>query len=114
MKTILIIDDDFSNILILKKLLTQDYNVLYANDGLDGLHIYNNNSIDLIITDIRMPLMDGFELAKIINKKIPIIALSADIDYNQEYFHFFHHYILKPYVFSDLKKIIYELLKGND
>jgi len=65
--TLLILDEFFSNIII-------------AVDGVDGLEKFKNNNIDLILTDISMPLMDGLEMSreiKKINIDIPIIILTA-------------------------------------
>lgn len=79
-KNILIVDDELS----IRKLLgvylsKENYNVDYAVNGVDALNKLKLNKFDLIILDIMMPVMDGFEALKLIRKEydIPIIMLSA-------------------------------------
>ena len=81
---ILIVDDKPANILALESLLvTNDRIFLNANSGNDALKIALDRKLDLIILDVQMPQMDGFEVAQILksNKKtrdIPIIFASAE------------------------------------
>lgn len=81
---ILIVDDKPANILALEGLLTAPDRILInADSGKDALQIALNKNIDLIILDVQMPQMDGFEVAQILqsNKKtkdIPIIFASAE------------------------------------
>ena len=81
--TILLVDDRPDNILVLEELLKdQDRNFLKASDGNEALKIALAHEIDLIILDVQMPGMDGFEVAEAISgyskvKDIPIIFLSA-------------------------------------
>ncbi|MEK7432251.1 MAG: chemotaxis protein CheB [Cyanobacteriota bacterium] len=81
---ILIVDDKSANIIALEALLTtQDRAFLKATNGKDALKIALNKEIDLIILDVQMPDMDGFEVAQILklNKKtkdIPIIFATAE------------------------------------
>jgi PAS domain S-box-containing protein len=82
--TILIIDDEETNVEILAERLTEDFNIKVSFDGMQGIEVLNKfNNIDLILLDIHMPKMNGFEVAeKIIqNEKIahiPFIFLTAD------------------------------------
>jgi two-component system response regulator VanR len=63
--SILHIDDDIITLEISKKILTQDYINLYTTDDeQEGLDIYHNKKPDIVILDINMPYMDGFEIAK--------------------------------------------------
>lgn len=83
-ETILIIDDKEANIYALENLLENGDRVfLHTTEGSEGLKIALKNSVDLIILDVQMPGMDGFEVAQILktNKKtrdIPIIFASAE------------------------------------
>ena len=85
--TILIVDDTKTNIDILIDLL-ENYDVVVAMDGQSAINILEEDSnIDLILLDIMMPEMDGFEVCKIIKTKkniqdIPIIFITAKTDDN--------------------------------
>ena len=84
MNNILIIDDTHTNIDLLLDLL-EDYNIFVATNGKDGLEILKSQNIDLILLDVMMPEMDGFEVAKIVRttpkiNEIPIIFITAKTD----------------------------------
>ena len=84
MKNILLVDDnEFLLSVIVKWINLQlpDYRILIAFNGRDGLEILKQNSVDLIMTDLHMPVMDGF---KFIEKKndicpgIPVMVMTSD------------------------------------
>ena len=78
--TILVAEDTESNYLLVSYLLRNDYNLLWAHDGIEALDMYRTKRIDLILMDIRMPRLGGLATAEQIrktDKKIPIIALTA-------------------------------------
>jgi len=83
-KTLLIVDDDMRNVFALTSFLDQ-YNmkILIARNGRDGIEKLNANpGTDLVLMDIMMPEMDGYEAMRLIRKdqrfsKLPIIALTA-------------------------------------
>ena len=81
---ILIVDDKVSNIFALEQMLAKpDRNFLSATTGKEALKTALNKDICLIILDVQMPEMDGFEVAQILksNKRtrdIPIIFASAE------------------------------------
>jgi signal transduction histidine kinase/CheY-like chemotaxis protein len=83
MTTVLIVDDRPINREVLSILLDEHgYTLLEAEDGLQALELVRSNNIDLIITDIAMPRMDGLTLVKELQadrifKKIPVIFYSA-------------------------------------
>lgn len=81
-KKILIVDDEISICLLLENFLSQDYSVTSINDGLEALLWLESNNPDLIISDIQMPKMDGYEfLTKLrqrgFTKHTPVIMLSG-------------------------------------
>jgi len=83
-KKILVVDDDLRNIFALTSVLEQhDMQVLHAETGRAGIHVLEKEKdIDLILMDIMMPEMDGYETTKAIRRmptfgSIPIIALTA-------------------------------------
>ncbi|GAJ98944.1 LOW QUALITY PROTEIN: phosphate regulon transcriptional regulatory protein PhoB [Geomicrobium sp. JCM 19055] len=79
--TILIVDDDREiSELVSYQLRQEGYSVLIAGDGKEALHLVSNHIVDLIILDVMMPEVDGFQVAKTIREKkmiVPIIFLSA-------------------------------------
>lgn len=81
MKTILIVEDTELNIDLLTQLLEDDYRLLVARDGAESLLVIENYPPDLILMDISLPVMDGYEAARQIrkrNKTLPIIGLSSN------------------------------------
>ena len=70
--TVLLIDDERGTREVLAKFMKLDYNVTIAEDGEVGLNLLERNDYDLVLTDIRMPLADGFDiLAKAMAKANP-------------------------------------------
>ncbi|NLG41139.1 MAG: response regulator, partial [Chloroflexi bacterium] len=81
MKTILIVEDTELNIDLLTQLLEDDYRLLVARDGAESLLVIENYTPDLILMDISLPVMDGYEAARQIRKRyktLPIIGLSSN------------------------------------
>lgn len=82
---VLIVDDVPSNLFTLRALLEEHFEeieIVEANSGIEALEVLMRESIDLIILDIQMPEMDGFQTAKLIRsrkktKNIPIVFLTA-------------------------------------
>lgn len=82
--TILAVDDKPINLLILRNIIEEhlEANLLEANSGQQALMMVANHPIDLVILDVQMPEMDGFETAKVIRAEqktahIPIVFLTA-------------------------------------
>ncbi len=84
-KTILIVEDHKELRFYLKSILSSDFRVFMASNGANGLDILQSEKIDLIITDLMMPYMDGFEFIDQLKKdkglrKIPVLVVSARTD----------------------------------
>lgn len=85
-KTILSVDDSASIRQMVKQTLAgAGYNVVQANDGAEGLAKARENSVDLIVTDLNMPVMNGLGLIRELRKLpaykgVPIIFLTTESD----------------------------------
>ena len=89
MKTILVVDDDKLNLSAARKVLSGEYKVIPVVRGTQALSYLENEECDMILLDISMPEMDGFELLRKIRtmengKDIPVIFLTADNDTETE------------------------------
>lgn len=85
MKTILVVDDDKMNLMMAKNLLSKKYRIVTVNSGKMALTYLERNIPDLMLLDLMMPEMTGFDVMEKLNekeewKKIPVICLTADID----------------------------------
>ncbi len=102
MKTILIVEDIDLNIDLLTQLLEDDYSLLIAKNGLQGVEAAEKQQPDLILMDISLPEMDGYEAVRLIrnrNQVLPIIGLSAhamQADINKAIEAGFSDYLTKP------------------
>ena len=80
-KILLVEDDFFLADIYQTKLSVENYNIVVAQDGVEGLHLANSEKPDLILLDIMLPKMDGLEVLKKLKaqdetKNIPVILLS--------------------------------------
>ena len=81
MKTILIAEDNDSNYILMTYILKRNYNLLRARHGGEAVEMVANNEVDMILMDIKMPIMDGLEATqkiKQVRPDLPIIALTAN------------------------------------
>jgi two-component system cell cycle response regulator DivK len=80
LKTILVVEDTDLNIDLLTQILEDEYNIIVAKDGVEGVSMTEKNKPDLVLMDISLPIMDGYEATRIIRKSfqsMPIFGLSA-------------------------------------
>jgi two-component system, cell cycle response regulator DivK len=80
MKTVLIVEDVELNVDLLVQLLEDDYHLLVAKDGEEGVSLAEQHKPDLVLMDISLPGMDGYEATRTIRKtfpSLPVIGLSA-------------------------------------
>jgi response regulator RpfG family c-di-GMP phosphodiesterase len=83
--TILYVDDEISNLNVFKNTFRRDYNIFTAESAKEGLEILDKESIDLILTDQRMPEMSGVDFLKKVIQKYPEpnrILITAFTDFN--------------------------------
>ena len=78
---ILVVDDDRNTRLLFKAILeSEGYTVFAASNGIEAMEVMDQNHIDLVVLDIMMPQMDGYELTKILREadnNLPILMVSA-------------------------------------
>lgn len=119
MKTILIIDDDSKICESTKVLLEDEYNVLTALSGAEGLYILSKERISLILLDYSLPDMDGIKVLKNIKEhyKIPVIIITGLGDKElvlKSWRHKADYYLDKPFKPVELKEKMAEILKQAD
>jgi len=116
-KTILIAEDEGVNYLFLEKFLTRKgFKIIHAQNGKDAINLVNifNTEIKLILMDIKMPIMNGYEATKIIKDGypgIPVIAITAyamEEDKEKAAKFGFNDYLSKPVNIQNLLNTIYE------
>ncbi|MCR5608957.1 MAG: response regulator [Lachnospiraceae bacterium] len=89
MKTVLLVDDDSINLQIGRSILSAEYDVVLVNSGERALKYLEQKHADIILLDIKMPGMDGFEVMEKIKcnevwSKIPVIFITSRIDSSTE------------------------------
>ncbi|HOP03006.1 MAG TPA: response regulator [Tenuifilaceae bacterium] len=112
-KNILYVDDEKLNLELFRINFRNDYNIFLANSAKEGLEILGSEHINVIISDLKMPDMNGIELIETIKKESPekiCILLTAFMEpevmlqaINQE---LVFRYVIKPWTKTNLKNII--------
>lgn len=114
--SILIAEDEESNYKLLSSILKKKYNLLHAWDGKEAVELYRQHRPDMILMDINMPVMDGYEATREIRKisvTVPIIAVTAyayESDRQRILNEGFDSYMAKPIRSHKLEEAIVELL----
>lgn len=109
--TILLVEDNQELLLLISSLLSDKYNVLTATNGEKAQRQIQKASLDVVVTDVMMPVMDGIELTRWIKEsedfsQLPVIMLTAktqDADRNEAYQAGADAYITKPFNLADLQ-----------
>ena len=119
--TVLVVEDNEDLLVMLSKLLAQRYNVLSAYNGMEALEVLAEQHVDIVLTDVMMPVMDGVELTRRIHADasmnfIPVIMLTAkrdDEDRAEAYRAGADAYITKPFNTSVLLARIDNLISNR-
>lgn len=105
----LIVDDiAYNRELIRQHFINSNIHTSEAENGQLAVDFIQNNKVDLVLMDIRMPVMDGYEAAqkiKMIKPTLPVIALTASVmkdDYEQNKLQYFDAYLRKPILRNEL------------
>ena len=109
--TILLVEDNNELLTLMSSLLCTHYNVLTASNGEKAQKVIQKASLDVVVTDLMMPVMDGIELTKWIKEnenysQLPVVMLTAktqDTDRNEGYKAGADAYLTKPFKLEDLK-----------
>jgi len=116
-KTILIIEDDATSNEFFREVFNPTgAKVILSTNGKEGIDIFKNNKIDIVLLDIQLPGINGIDVLKaikIINNKIPIIAETAyalNGDREKLISIGFDEFIAKPILPNDLLKIVAKFL----
>lgn len=81
--TILVVENEVSNRILIERVLsTRGYRCLSASNGLEALNILDTEQVDLILTDLSMPVLDGYRATQLIRARpnmehVPIVAVTA-------------------------------------
>lgn len=120
--SILVVEDNEELLQLMTRLLSRDYNVFAAENGKEGIAVLENEDIDLIVSDLMMPEMDGIEFCKYVKgnleiSHIPIILLTAknkEEDRAEAYEVGADAFISKPFNLTVLYARIRNLLKYKE
>lgn len=117
MVVIMIAEDDPNVQLLIKQRLKAHYEVICAGDGREALEVISSRHIDLLIADIMMPRMDGFELVQNLRRRgveIPVLMLTANQSFDAKRAGFrsgTDDYMTKPVNYEELQLRIQALLR---
>ena len=118
---ILVVEDNLELLMLMQALLGQRYHVTTATNGREALEIANDQELDLIISDVMMPEMDGNEMTRQLKadpntSHLPIILLTAktqEEDRNQSLMIGADDYITKPFKLRELELRINNLIENR-
>lgn len=121
--TILIIENEVSNRILIERVLsTRGYRCIAASNGLEALQILEHECVSLILTDLSMPVMDGYRTTRLIRERpgmeqVPIVAVTAyaQSDENEAALQIgCNEYLTKPFKPRQLLEVVDRLLPGRD
>lgn len=121
-KSILIVDDHPEIRFHIRQILEDHYHILEAAHGLEALELLKNSEVSLIISDLMMPWMDGFELLEAINSnedlnKIPVLIVSArtsEEDQEKVLQQGVNDYLTKPFHKKELRLRVSNLIQQKE
>lgn len=118
---ILVVEDNEELLALMLQVLSKNYHVLTAKNGKQAMNIIMKEKLDLVVSDVMMPIMDGIELTRQLKSdksfwQLPIILLTAknkEEDKTEAYAVGADAYITKPFKFEDLEVRINALLANR-
>src|SRR5580693_7502926 len=119
-KTILIVDDDEGIRDTLTAILKRDYRMLRAGSGEAALPMLNKEDVDLILLDVRLPGISGFEVLRIVKENyslVEVVMISAITEIEtavQAIKHGAYHYITKDFDYDQLRSLVRNASERQD
>jgi len=126
MKLLIVDDDKTTRKLLSLYLKSKGYEVVQAENGLDAIEKLGTENINVVVTDMNMPYMDGIELTKTLRsdsilKNIPIIMVTTEADDDEKKKAFdagVDDYLVKPTnadaISGSIKRIVKKIFSGGD
>ncbi len=119
--TLLLVDDEQENLDLLRRVFRGDYELHFANSGTQALEILQSSAIDLLLTDFKMPGMNGVELMEQARKRNPLVIRIVLTGYSdpQDIIDAInrgeaHRYLTKPYNPAELKLAVAQALESYE
>ena len=118
---LLVVEDNVELLMLMKQALKSQYKVYLASNGVEALKIIHKKGLDLIVSDVMMPEMDGYELTKVLKSDenynyLPIILLTAktqEEDIEEGLRAGADEYLKKPFRIGDLKLRIDNIIENR-
>ena len=118
---LLVVEDNLELLMLMKQLLNSTYHVYIARNGKEALKVIAEKELDLIISDVMMPEMDGIELTRTVKEDpnfnhLPIILLTAktqEQDEQEALMYGADEYLRKPFRLGDLKLRIDNIIENR-
>jgi CheY-like chemotaxis protein len=118
---LLVVEDNVELLMLMKQALKSQYKVYLASNGVEALKIIHEKGLDLIVSDVMMPEMDGYELTKVLKSDenynyLPIILLTAktqEEDIEEGLRAGADEYLKKPFRIGDLKLRIDNIIENR-
>lgn len=118
---LLVVEDNLELLMLMQQLLKTSYRVYIARNGKEALRVVKEKELDLIISDVMMPEMDGLELTRAIKEdpnynRLPIILLTAktqEQDVKEALQYGADEYLKKPFRLGDLKMRIDNIIENR-
>lgn len=120
--TVLVVEDNAELLMLLKSHLGRRYNVLTARNGQQALNVLARKGLDIVVSDVMMPVMDGFELLRTIKQtedyaQLPVVMLTAktrDEDRAAGYGSGADAYLAKPFRMDELQLRIDSIIANRE
>lgn len=120
--TILLVEDNADLLNVMAAELGKAYNVLKASDGRQALSVLGKSAVDVVVSDVMMPIMDGLELTRQIKQNddfamLPVILLTAKVgwqDRNEGYRVGADDYLAKPFSMESLRLRIDSIIANRE